>query len=335
MNRKIDLAGLLRLLAVVEAGSFAEAARRLGVSRQAVHRSVEALERTAGGNLLDRAPGGLRPTPLGRTLVSHAAELKRLEYTVQAALERGRAEPSGSLRVTAPPLFTDTVLATAVAGFASKWPAVRVVVRVDSLRTDLIGDDQDLMIRVGAKPPDAHYAVDLGRTELLLCASPEYLATAGTPDSPDALAGRPVLQYGPRRLSRWVLSNGDEQRTVSPAPRLISDSAAVVIAACLAERGILYAPSLAVAPLLSDGSLVRVLPEWDLPGAKVWAIYGHRAQDDATLREFIQELRVANARHTDHAPRATSEVTNATTRRASRRSSKKRSAKARSKRTRR
>lgn len=292
MSDRADVEGLLRMLAVAEAGSFAEAARRLGISRQAVHRSVDTLEQAAGGALFDRGQGGLRPTSLGRTLLVHAAELRRVERAFHAALEHAY-EPSGSLRVTAPPLFADAVLAIAVARFCEAWPAVGVVLRVDSGRTDLVRDDFDLMLRVGAKPPEAHYALNVGTARLCLCASPSYVARTGALDSPDELIDRPLLQFGPKVLPSWTFTRGEDRRAVTPSPVLLSDSAPVVVGACVAGLGVLLAPELAVAASLGSGLLVRVLPDWTLPSPHVWAIYGHRTRDDATLRAFVEVLRDA------------------------------------------
>lgn len=293
MTDKLDLAALLRLLAVVEAGSFAEAARRAGVSRQAVHRSVDALEVAAGGPLLDRGAGQLRPTSLGQQLLVHARGLRRIERSVHAEIDHGRDTPSGSLRITAPPLFADVVLAEVLPRFGAKWPAVKMTVRVDSGRTDLVRDDYDLMIRVRASPPEAHYAVELSRAPTCLCASTRYLERHGTPTTPDDLDGHTLLQFGPRAMSSLLLSNDTEEREVPLRPHLISDARAVAVEACLAGQGILYAPEMAIHEPMQTGQLVRLLPDWTLPSPKVWAIHGHRTADDATLREFIAELRAA------------------------------------------
>jgi len=289
-----DIRSLLRLLAVNEAGSFAQAARTLGVSRQAIHRSVDTLEGVAGGPLFDRTARELRPTTLGRRLLNHAVDLRHLDRAVRGALEQGRDEPAGSLQLTAPPLFAETVLSEAAASFSARYPSVALRVTVDGQRTNLLRDDLDLMIRVGA-PPEDHFATKLGLAELVLCASPDHISATGVPKHPRDLADYPLLAFGRQPASSWTLIRGDTTCSIDVEPRLVSDSPGVVIASCLEGAGILLCPELAAASALASGRLVRVLPEWSAPPVGIWAVYGHRTADDPTLRAFLDELRLIAA----------------------------------------
>lgn len=291
LGSELDLHGLLRFLTVTEAGSFAEASRLLGVSRQAVHRSIDALEKECGGPLIDRDAQGLRPTVTGRKLLSHARALRDIARKVRATVEAASVEPSGLVRLTAPSLFAETVMAPAIAKFLVRWPAVRMVARFDTARTDLLRDDFDLMVRIGAEPDPGHYAVLLGQADLCLCASPSYLAEHPAPSSPDELPAHPLLEYSPRPATQWWLSRAEEARTVEVTPRFTGDSAAVVVHACLSGLGILRVPRLAVATLLAGGELVPILPDWQLRRADVWAVYGHRSDTDPTLGALLDALR--------------------------------------------
>lgn len=288
---ELDLHGLLRFLTVTEAGSFAEASRVLGVSRQAVHRSIEALEKECGGPLVDRDAQGLRPTVTGRKLLSHARALRDIARQVRATVEAAAIEPSGLVRLTAPSLFAETVMAPAIAKFLVRWPAVRMVARFDTARTDLLRDDFDLMVRIGAEPDPGHFAVLLGQADLCLCASPSYLAEYGDPPSPDDLPAHALLEYSPRPATQWWLSRAEQARTVEVTTRFTGDSAVVVVHACLAGLGILRVPRLAVAALLESGELVPTLPDWHLRPADVWAVYGHRSDTDPTLAALLDALR--------------------------------------------
>ncbi len=288
---ELDLHALLRFLTVTEAGSFAEASRLLGVSRQAVHRSIDALEKECGGPLIDRDAQGLRPTVTGRKLLPHARALRDIAREVRATVEAATVEPSGLVRLTAPSLFAETVMAPAIARFLVRWPAVRMVARFDTARTDLLRDDFDLMVRIGAEPDPGHFAVLLGQAGLCLCATPSYLAEHGEPASPDELPAHPLLEYSPRPATQWWLSRAEEARTVEVTPRFTGDSAAVVVQACLAGLGILRVPRLAVAALLASGELVHILPDWQLRRADVWAVYGHRSDTDPTLGALLSALR--------------------------------------------
>jgi DNA-binding transcriptional LysR family regulator len=288
-----DLNALLRALAASEAGSFAAAAQQLGVSRQAIHRSVEALEAAVGAPVFDRGARGLRPTSVGREVLRHAAALRAVERSLAATLAQMRAEPTGSVRIATPPLFGTFVLNAALLRFAQKWPAVRVQVQSDVRRTDLVGDDFDLMIRIGSAPPEQHFARLLGHAPLVLCAPPSLLAEGPPLTTPELLSGMALLEYGPRRSTQWGFSGKGLDRRIDVDVRLVSDSAALMVEACLSGMGILRTPELAVRELLASGRLVRVLPEWDMPLAEVWAVYGHRTAGDPTLGALLDEILMA------------------------------------------
>lgn len=291
MSDELDLQALLRLVVVIELGSFAEAARVLGVSRQAVHRSIDALEQACGGPLLDRDVQGLRPTIMGRKLLPHARALRDVARHVRATVDNAMAEPSGLVRLTAPALFAETVMAPALAKFLLRWPAVRIEARFDTARSDLLRDDFDLMVRIGAEPDPGYFAVRLGEADVCLCASAAYLSEHGTPASPEDLRMHWLLEYARDPTTQWRLSRGEEARIVEVAPRFTGDSAAVVVRACREGLGILRVPHLAIVDLLETAELVPVLPEWRFRRADIWAIYGHRSDTDPTLAALLDTLR--------------------------------------------
>jgi DNA-binding transcriptional LysR family regulator len=289
----IDLNALLRYLGVVETGSFARAARALGVSRQAVHRSVEALEATCGGPLLDRAARGVHPTVVGRRLLEQARSLREVAQRIRATVADASEVPSGVIRLAAPQLFAEKVLAGALAAFLARWPRVRVEARFDTARRDLVRDDFDLLVRVATAPPTSHHAALLGRADVCLCAAPEYLAANGRPATPEELAQHSLLDYAPTPVRRWALARDGATREVDVVPRLVGDCAAVVVQACRAGLGVLRAPRMAVEDLLAAGALVPVLDEWRHRHADVWAIYGHRSANDRTLEALLAALRAS------------------------------------------
>jgi DNA-binding transcriptional LysR family regulator len=288
---EIDMTGLLRALAASEAGSFAEAARRLGISRQAVHRSIEALEAYVRGPIFDRGGRSLRPTSLGRALLKHAEALRDVERGVRGALASMTVEPAGLVRISTPPVFGEVVLASALQRFVRRWPAVRFEIRSESRRTDLIADDYDLMIRVGSAPPEGHFARLLGHATVVLCATRASLEDVGDLESPIELTRATLLEYAPRRSTEWGFSRGHESVTVEVDPLISADSAPLVVDACLAGLGVLRVPELVVRSHVASGRLVTVLPDWALPSAEVWAVYGHRSASDPTLAALLDELR--------------------------------------------
>jgi len=294
----LDLQALIRFVTVTELGSFAEAARVLGVSRQAVHRSIDSLEQASGGPLLDRDGHGHRLTIMGRKLLPHARVLRDVSRKIRATIDEASNEPSGLIRLTAPGLFAETVMAPAIAKFLQTWPAVRIEARFDTARTDLLRDDFDLMVRICSRPDPGHFAVLLGRAQVILSAAPGYLAQYGSPTSPEELANHSLLEYGRNPSTQWpLIQNGqgeeseEDARTIPVIPRFTGDSAAVVVRACQQGLGILRSPEMAVSRLIERGELVPVLPDWHFRPSEVWAIYGHRSDTDPTLAALLEALR--------------------------------------------
>ncbi|GAB4559816.1 MAG: LysR family transcriptional regulator [Haliangiales bacterium] len=295
---------LIRFLEVVEAGSFSGAARELGISRQAVQRSIDTLEQRHNVPLFERTTRQLRLTDAGRRLVPAARAVRRASDEAGALLSAAASHPSGRLRLSAPPLFAETVLTRVIPRFLERWPDVDLEARFDTALIDPFTADIDLTIRIGREPPADTYATRLGQAGLLMCATPAYLAAHPAPEHPNQLTQHQLLAYGrgaqvwrfdrPERGPAEADSDVERAVAVEVAPRLQTNSAPVMVAACLAGLGILRTPLLAVSEQLASGALVEVLPAWRIPAADVWALYGHRVSTDPTLQAFLDVLRAAS-----------------------------------------
>lgn len=280
---------LIRLLEVAEAGTFSEAARRLGVTRQAVQRSIAALEEQTGAALVDRTTRTMRLTHVGRRLLPHARAIRDALRHTSAVLSASQSTPSGRLRVTAPPLFGETVLARAIPRFLETWPDVDLWVKLTTDRSDPLGGDHDLSIRIGSDPPPDTFAQRLGQARTVLVASPAYLSEHAPITHPDRLSGHRLLAYG-TPAQTWTLDQ-DTTVTIAVTLHLVADSARIVLLAAEAGVGVLHVPHMAAVEALAAGRLVEVLPSWRVTEADVWAIYGHKLAEDATLRALVDVVR--------------------------------------------
>lgn len=286
----MQLDALVRFAVVVEAGSFSAAARQLGISRQAVQRSIDQLETAHKVQLLERSTRSLRLTDAGRRLLAVARDV-RASSQEAAALLRAEAEaPRGRLRLSAPPLFARFRLAEVIADFLARWPDVQIEATPSTAQDTPSADGLDLLIRLGAPPAQTH-ARRLGAARRVLVASPQWRAEAGPLPRPEALLSVPVLVYGtPAPLH---LQAGAESVTLDVSPRLQASNAEVVLRAALRHLGVLCIPEMAVRSHLSEGSLVKVLPDWTLPDTPIWAVYSPRAAFNPTLSAFLDALGAA------------------------------------------
>lgn len=284
---------LVAFAAVVEAGGFSAAARALGTARQLVHRRVVALEDCTGLRLLERSTRQVRPTPLGMRVYAHAVTVRDALEAAAHEVRSSRAEPSGPLRISAPPLFTERLLPAVVIAFCSRWPAVQLELQPEVHFSDLIADNVDLALRIGQLEPSTLIARRLGLvSEQALVAAPGFPGLAALAHPLD-LRGVPTLILGPTPASfRGVhrFRRGEESMEIPVRPRITSLSPAVVRTAALAALGVAWLPRFYVAEELAAGALVEVLREWWLPPSPVHAVLASRTAGNPAVGAFLLAL---------------------------------------------
>jgi DNA-binding transcriptional LysR family regulator len=282
---ELSLDDLATFAEVVRAGSFAEAARRLGRPRQSIHRQVAALEARLGLQLVERSTRRLRVTDVGQRLFEHADRIRDEARRAVALLKDAAHAPSGVLRVTAPDLFGEVVLTPVIQTFLERWPDVRVEAVFSLDHADLLAEGFDLAIRLGSAGTHEHRTHVLARTAVAWVAAPSYLARVGAPTQLEELATLDYLHYG--REPRALI----DASTSTRMPRLWCTNARTVHDAAVAGLGVAKLPLLLCAPTLRSGALVRVLPELPLDAARVYAIHAARTSASPTLDAFLSVLR--------------------------------------------
>ena len=302
-----DLLALVWFAEVVEQGGFSAAARTLGVPRQTVFRRISKLESTLGLRLLERSTRKSRPTDAGRRLYTHAAQMVVEARAAAAAMEQARAQPTGRLRITAPQLFGEAALGTAINTYLGRWPEARLDVSFSLEPVDLLAGDFDLALRIGALSDSALLSRHLGVTTLTCCASPAYLAGAPALGRPRDLSQHRTIHYGrvpADGVIHWRFlpppasapSAEQSQDAAGPIdillrPRLAVESAALACQAALEHLGIVRLPRFACQRHLADGTLVELLLPWPIPDPPVYAVYASRAAGNPALQEFLDILK--------------------------------------------
>lgn len=287
----------------VDAGSMSAAARRLGMSPSAVSQTIRALEAQNGVVLLHRSTRKLALTDAGERYYPHCRRLLDAARAAGESLERTRAEPTGELRVAAPVGFANHI-PPALAPLLADAPHLRLRLLLDDAMIDLIEARIDLAVRVGRLDDSQWIARRLCELRTILCASPEYLARYGTPDSPLALqahqwVGSERGQQAPRRrahgagraasspavMMQLELRAADNRRqAIAVEARIASNNQLALQAMCEHGLGIARLVHADVLASLQRGALVQVLPDWLAPSLPVWAVTPRRDGDDAKVR---------------------------------------------------
>lgn len=267
-------------LRVAEAGSFAGAARLLGVTSAAVARLVGRFEAEHGARLFRRSTRALSLTPDGERFL---AEVRGPALALAAAASRLGAPVgvAGTVRVTAAASLAPTLL-QAVASLLERHPALRVELALDDNFADLGGGRRDLAVRIAPRIADASVlARRLGPLPLVTLAAPAYLARHGVPQTPDDLGQHRLIGVrfpATGRMMPWLFRASGGTRQIQPDFALVVDGSDAARTATALGTGIAQAGSEGTTALLASGCLVTVL---DAQAPPPWAMWMLRAPGPA------------------------------------------------------
>jgi LysR family transcriptional regulator AphB len=288
-NEMMDLNDVALFVQVVRAGSFAEAARRLGVPPNTTSRRVQELESSLGVRLMQRSTRKLTLTDAGRTLYERCAEQVEALSLASQDLIDGSQLAIGALRVAAPADFFNWFQMEWISEFLAAHPQVRLEFLLSDARADLIGESIDLAFRGGKIVEPNLVARQVGVGSASLVASPAYLAARGMPLTLEDLAQHDCIsfakQLGP---ASWTLNGPEGDVEVKITGRFSASTAQVMLQAALANLGIALLPTMMVRPHLKSGRLQEVLPGYGLKGVGIHLVYLSRKQMPRALSAFIE-----------------------------------------------
>lgn len=259
------LRGLEYLVAVVEAGSFAAAARQLGVSTPSVHRLLQALEAELGVGLIDRAAQPLRPTPDAVAYVERARELLGDLRELDASLLDRSISPRGVITLAADSVMREYLLPGLLAAFHARHPDIQVHTCEAGTVRDLARLGCDLLMQTGWPPPQDAMLRTLAETRWLVVATPAYWALHGVPAHPVELAAHRCAVFRTpfgELLREWSFEQAGRRETVTVDGWLQSDTRGVIDGPLLAGQLVARVNDLTIQPLLAEGALQPVLLEW-------------------------------------------------------------------------
>ena len=287
-----DATDLRFFVAITEAGSLAEAARRMDVTPSAVSQHLRQLEKRLGLHLVHRSTRRFRLTDEGELFYAGALDLLARMDVLTDSLRARSGEVAGKLDVCGPLGFGRRYLAAAVAEFQVRHPGLAASLSLtDTVPTSDV-QRFDLIVHIGHLADSSMVAYPIAPNARYLCASPKYLARRPAPRTPDELAAHAclVLRENQEDVTLWRMRRNSEEVAVRVPPALWSNDGEVVKAWALMGLGIIQRSEWDVADHLKAGRLVRVLPDWQLPEADVVALVDHRANMSARVRLFLTFL---------------------------------------------
>lgn len=286
-----DLNALLVFGKVVECRSLSKAADLLGMPKSTVSRQIAKLEADLGIKLLRKNTHQLSITELGEKIYLHSVAILADANQIRALVEDSQQEPQGILRA-AIPLFMGIDFASRVgAAFLRRHPQSRLDIRLVDNMVHPIHDGFDLVFGVGPLQDSTLLAKKLFTLECFLCASPEFIAQLPSPpQSPSELNNLPFIDSGfysgQRKL---VMTKGKKRHELSPPIRARANNFQVNKQYLLQGLGVGAMPKLIICSgELQQGSLVPILPDWQLDAVDVYMIYPFQLSFSNLISAFYE-----------------------------------------------
>ncbi len=280
--------------AIVEAQGFSAAAERLDSTHSAVSRQLKRLEAALGVQLLNRTTRRFALTAAGQRYYDACVDiLARVDASTQAmANEHQRV--AGTLRVSVPLAIGTLELADWLPAFQQRYPDIRLHLSCSDEMVDLVANGFDVALRISQPLGDSSLvARTLVESDIVLVASPAYLARHGLPTVPQELAAHELITFsGSKTAAEWVIEPPQgEALSVPLQGRLVTDAITAAYSAALAGIGIAAFTWNTVRPALARGHLVHVLPGCTLGKRLYYALYPHTRHVAPKVRAFVDYMR--------------------------------------------
>lgn len=278
---------------VVDCGSMVAAAEVLGMTASAVSQHIRKLEDNTQVSLLHRTTRKLTLTEAGAGFYDSCAQVLSLANEAQQRLAELRDAPVGELRITAPAGFCGAQLGRALAPLLRTHPGLRLKLLVHDEQIDLIEQRIDLAIRIGQLDDSSLVARHIGNTRMLFCTAPSYLLHKGPFNQPEDLLHSDWLGLNDDGGYTHLHLQGAQQQVckLRVESRISCNNIIAVRELTQAGMGVSLQPEDEVRHLLANGSLIAILPHWQLPAMGVYLVTPRREAQPAKVRYAIEALR--------------------------------------------
>jgi DNA-binding transcriptional LysR family regulator len=277
------------MVAVVEAGSFAAAARQLDISAVMVGKHIRQLEEHLGARLFQRSTRQNSLTEVGAAFHEDCRRVLEQVRWAESAVERSRAVPQGLLKVSAPFTLGNQVIAPLVADFLLAHPQVRVDLQLTDSVVDMAGEGYDAAVRIGNIADESLVARPLHPYRMVIAAAPSYLARRGRPERLADLAQHQCLSHSVwQRRVEWALYDGGTPFHWPENARFACNQGDGLRQAALRGIGLIMQPEVLLADAIAEGRLVPIL-EHCLPAPRpVHLVYAPDRRQLPKLARFTE-----------------------------------------------
>lgn len=280
---------------IAEQQSLRGAARALGISAASISAHLANLERLLGIPLVQRSTRAMSLTEEGRDYLQHCRDILAQMADFEHRLRGVHAQLHGRLRVSAPTTLANHLLIPLLGDFFTRYPSISIEL---DYATHAFGQTDrnncDLLLRMGPLEDSGLIARPLGHTSILTVASPAYLVAAGSPATPEELAGHHCIDIAipdTGRMLPWRFRRGKRRLELQVSGPLVVNTGEGRLHATLAGLGIAQLPTFQVHRELTAGRLLRLLPGWETPTPPIFALYDKAQQRNPRIQALIEHLR--------------------------------------------
>ena len=289
--QQTEITALRTFVTVVETGGFSRAAEVLDSTTAAVSRRVSALERRLGARLLNRTTRTMSLTEAGERYYRDLVDILRALEEADARVAGESAEPTGTLRITAPLSFGVRRLSPLLGEFMALHPRLRVMLVLDDGYRDIVSEGLDLALRIGELKESTLVARHLADVRRYFCAAPAYLERHGVPQKPADLTLHACLHYHNILLrEEWTLVGPEGTQTVAVSGPLSANNGDVLRDAACRGQGIALLPDFIAEEDLAAGRLQRILTSYEPLQYGLYAVWASGSFMPSKVRLLVDFL---------------------------------------------
>lgn len=288
MSRYEEIEAFVR---TIEAGSFTQAAKQLGVTKSAMSRRLSDLEARLGTQLVLRTTRSLSLTESGEALFQRAVNLLADWDEAEAVSTSANRALSGRIRLAAPLSFGVAYLGPALTDFLKVNPDIDFDIDFSDRQVDLISEGIDLAIRIGQLTDSGLIARKVAPVRMIAAASPSYLEAHGIPKNADALKNHQELRYTNRSRKGWdYIAPDGSKGSLEMRTRLQANNGDFLTNAAIAGEGIVIQPTFIMCDAIRAGQLDVILPDYIWPDISAYAVYPPTRHLSLRVRTFVDFL---------------------------------------------
>jgi DNA-binding transcriptional LysR family regulator len=288
----MDLVNIRTFCRAVEEGNLTAAAKALHITKSVASRRIQALEDSLNVRLLNRTTRGVNPTDAGALFYERGIKILADVDDASQSVKSAGDKLAGQLRITAPRSFSDLDFQEPLMAFAAKHPDLSFDVNLTDQRVDVIGGGYDLALRIASDLADTSLiAKKLMAVRSLVVASPNYLQTNGTPQSPEDLKDHNCVFYANVAASeQWRFAGINGLQAVRVKGSITTNSGVMQLAAATSGIAIATLPMFFLRDALEKGDIVPILENWQRPDSYLYALYPERRLLPVKVRVLLDFL---------------------------------------------